>query len=298
MQPKLLITGATGFVGHNLLKASKNNWDAWGLACQSAQKHQYPYLQNVDLCNYKQIKTYLKNTKPDAIIHLAAHSNPNECQNNPHTDKLNIYAAADLAGLASDTHIPFVFSSSDLIFDGQHAPYDETSPYNPLSRYGEQKVIAETKILQRYDQATICRLPLMFGWAPPQTKCLLRSMANAIKTYQPLKLFVDEVRTPVDAFDAAQGLLLSITQPSSIFHLGGKTSLSRFELGHLLAMQLKINNPNIITVNQDDINMPAPRAKDVSLKSEKAFNIGYSPHSPSDIIKNFINKENERLNNK
>ena len=78
--------------------------------------------------------------KPDAVIHLAAASDPNYCQTHPEeTFKINVTASSNIAGLCSDLKAACVFTSSDQVFDGKSPPYKENDDTNPLNIYGQQK---------------------------------------------------------------------------------------------------------------------------------------------------------------
>jgi dTDP-4-dehydrorhamnose reductase len=172
-----------------------------------------------------------------------------------------------------------VFTSSELVFDGKNPPYDETSPVCPINLYGEHKVLAEGMIRDRYPAATIARMPVMFGVPSPQSESFLQPFLRQLRSGEPLRLFTDEIRMPVSATTAAQGLRLLLDQPGELFHLGGRDRLSRYDIGQLLADIFELPNARLSPCRQADVTMAAPRAADLTLDSRKAFALGYDPAS-------------------
>jgi dTDP-4-dehydrorhamnose reductase len=170
-----------------------------------------------------------------------------------------------------------VFTSTDLVFAGDNPPYDEQSNPAPLNLYGEHKLAAERGMTDAYPGVTICRMPLMFGDVPPDAKTFIQPLIAAIIDNREIKLFADEYRTPVSGATAAKGLLLALEMPPGLLHLGGRERISRYEFGVRLARLLGKGAPRIVSVLQKDIAMAAPRPKDVSLVSGKAFDLGYDP---------------------
>src|SRR5688572_12703554 len=84
--------------------------------------------------------------KPAAIIHCAALPTAPACQANPTlARRINIESTRQLAALASG--IPFVFFSTDMVFNGGKGNYVETDAVEPLSIYAETKVAAEQIVL-------------------------------------------------------------------------------------------------------------------------------------------------------
>jgi dTDP-4-dehydrorhamnose reductase len=181
-----------------------------------------------------------------------------------------------------------LFTSSDLVFDGRHAPYSEEDFPNPINRYGEQKTLAEEKMRTIYPQTIICRLPLMFGEDRPPARSFLQPMLKAAKTGQDLPLFIDEFRTPVSGKVAALGLFLALRQAGGIFHLGGRERISRYEFGLLLIESLGGSHANLIPCLQKNLTMAAPRPADVSLNSEKAFSLGYAPPRLKEALREIV----------
>ena len=276
---KLLITGASGFLGWNLCKAASRNWDVVGTMFNHQLEIPKCTIIRVDLVNYKAIKDLLYSTKPQAIIHAAAQSDPNYCQNyRAESQRINIDAAVNLAGLCTDLNIPYVFVSSDLVFDGLNPPYREDSPVSPVSFYGEQKAMAESKILDRCPLSIVARLPLMFGYPGPVAFSFLQPMIENMQNGKKLTLFTDEFRTPTSGHSAAIGLLQVIDYTyHDIIHLGGVERVSRYEFGRMVAEEFGLPTGNIVACKRSDFSMSAPRPPDVSLDSSKAIEFGFEP---------------------
>lgn len=273
----LLVTGASGFLGWHLVQAAAADWRVVGTY---AQRSLHPSVSGIqlDLQDPVALKQALEQVRPDAVIHLAAIASPNRCQEEPAlSQRVNVEATRELATLCGDRQIPFLFTSTDLVFDGRQAPYSETDPVSPINRYGEQKALAEAIVLQSYPQATVCRLPLMFGAAPPQASSFLQPFLHTLRSGQPLKLFVDEFRTPVSATTAVHGLLLALGQVAGRLHLGGRERISRYQFGLMMAEIWGLPQEQILPCGQPDIPMAAARPADVSLNSRQAFELGYAP---------------------
>jgi dTDP-4-dehydrorhamnose reductase len=74
-------------------------------------------------------------------------------------------------------------------------------------------------------------------------------------------------------------LLLALEKVKGRIHLGGKERISRYDFGVLLRNISGIHQAKLIPCRQRDIPMPAPRPPDVSLDSEKAYQMGFNPLS-------------------
>ncbi len=273
---KLLVTGASGFLGWNLCQLARADWEVYGTYSQQPIEISGVNIVRLNLTDFDLVKQAIDRIAPDAIIHTAAASQPNFCQVNPDKSaRINVTASGRLARICVDAKIPFVFTSTDLIFDGTKAPYKETDPVCPLNIYGEQKVAAEREILAIYPRASICRMPLMFGMAPPTATSFIQPWITSLHAGESLKLFVDEFRTPVSATTAAKGLLLALQLAPGTINLGGRERISRYEFGLLLAEVFGFDRSLILPIYQKDLKMAAPRAADVSMDISKALAFGY-----------------------
>ena len=277
---KLLITGASGFLGWNLCQLAQQEWEVYGTYFSKAVEIPNVNLIKVDLRNFEQLKKIFQHIQPTAVIHTAAQSNPNFCQTHPEESAIiNVKTSSNIAGLCADYSIPCAFTSTDLVFNGLNPPYQETDPVSPVNIYGEQKVLAEQEMLARYPQIAVCRMPLMFGIAPEGATSFIQPFIKILKEGKELSLFTDEFRTPVSGKTAASGLLLALEKVNGVIHLGGKERISRYEFGRLMAEVLELSQNKITACLQKDVPMAAPRPRDVSLNSDKAFALGYQPLS-------------------
>ena len=119
----------------------------------------------------------------------------------------------------------------------------------------------------------------MFGAAPPNASSFLQPFIQTLRDGRELKLFVDEIRTPVSGTTAAKGLLLALEKVQGYLHLGGKERISRYEFGRLMVEIFNLPSTSLKPSRQKDVTMSASRPADVSLNSTKAFSMGYAPLS-------------------
>jgi dTDP-4-dehydrorhamnose reductase len=280
MAKRLWITGIGGFLGWNVAAIAPPDWELYGTTHRPGIQHPNVAIAPLDLTDHAALTAYFDHIRPDGVLHLAALSRPNQCQTQPERSyAVNVTATTRIAELCAARQIPLLFTSSELVFDGHHPPYDETSPVCPINRYGEHKVLAEQQIRDRYPAATIARMPVMFGVPSPQSESFLQPFLRQLRSGEPLRLFTDEIRMPVSATTAAQGLFLLFDQPGELVHLGGRDRLSRYDIGQLLAAIFEIPHARLAPCRQADVTMAAPRAADLTLDSGKAFALGYNPPS-------------------
>ena len=278
LKKKLLLTGVSGFLGWNIYRLAKEKWELFGTVFNHPVELPDSQVVRIDLSDYKTLKQVFHQILPDAIIHTAAMTDPNLCQKHrSESFRINVEASSNIAGLAADLGIPCVFISSDLVFNGLNPPYNEMSQVCPVSNYGEQKAIAESRMVDRHSSVTICRMPLMFGDPGPVAISFIQPMVKALQAGNELRLFTDEFRTPVGGVSAAEGILLALDHPEGIVHLGGRERISRYKFGKLLVDIMKFPKAKLIPCRQSDVPMSAPRPPDVSLDSSKAYALGYEP---------------------
>jgi dTDP-4-dehydrorhamnose reductase len=275
---RLLVTGAGGFLGYNICVAARERWAVFGTVRSRDADIPGVRTARLDLTDTRAAQAILATVGPDAVVHAAAAADPAFCERNPAAARaVNVAAAVRLAGLCAERGIPFVFISTDLVFDGRHPPCREGDPVNPVSTYGRHKAEAEAEVRQRHPGATVCRLPLMFGLRGDAPGSILAPMLDAMRAGRELRLFTDEYRTPVSGAAAAAGLLLALERARGILHLGGRERISRYAFGQLVQQVFDLPQARITPARQSEAALSPPRPSDVSLDSTTAFGLGYDP---------------------
>ena len=193
---------------------------------------------------------------------------PPDCQTNPGlARRINVETSALLAELAAN--IPFIFISTDLVFDGRKGNYIETDTVNPLSVYAETKVAAEQIVLAN-PRHTVIRTSLNGGVSPTGDRGFNEQIRVAWQRGKKLSFFTDEFRSPIHAELTARACWeLFSKQQTGIFHVAGREKLSRAQMGEMLAQRYQHLNPKFDTSSLKDY-VGAPRSPDTSLDSSKA----------------------------
>lgn len=141
--------------------------------------------------------------------------------------------AMHVAAAASATGARLVHVSSDAVFSGHLARYDETCPPDPTTPYGAAKAAAETAVKGLAPGAVIARTSLIIGGGASHHEKLVYALASGATAGA---LFADDIRCPVHVGDLAAALLeLARSRYGGVHHVAGSDPVSRHELGVLIA---------------------------------------------------------------
>jgi len=253
--PLVWITGAGGLIGSHLARSAAIFAPGWQVVALTRER--------LELTDFEAVTRAFEAERPSLVIHCAALSRSATCQANPTLAELvNVAVTRHLSELAEA--IPFIFFSTDLVFDGRKGGYVETDSCNPIGVYAETKARAEEIVLSNPPH-TVIRTSLNTGTSPTGDKSFTEQMRLARERGTTLKLFTDEFRSPIPAAVTAQAVweLVHRNRPG-LFHLAGSERLSRWEIGQLLAGHRPSLKANMERASIKDYTGP-PRPADTSL---------------------------------
>jgi dTDP-4-dehydrorhamnose reductase len=264
---RLLLTGGSGVLGAALvahLRSRGGAFEAWSGSRAGAG------LVRVDLTDPDRVAAAFGALSPEVVIHAAALARIGDCCKDPQrAQKVNAGGTALLAELCSEAKARLVLVSTDLVFDGEHAPYRETDPPAPLSVYGRSKADAERCALAGPGNA-VARVSLLFGPSGSTQPSFFDQQVRSLRSGEPITLFADEWRTPIDLETAAEALTeLALSDAEGVFHVGGPRRLSRWEMGRALARALGVNEGLVKPNTRRDVPAAEPRPRDTSLDSSR-----------------------------
>jgi dTDP-4-dehydrorhamnose reductase len=259
LQPLLWITGSGGLIGNYLVQTAPYYLPSWRVRGLTRAE--------LDLTDFPAVRQAFHKDSPQLVIHCAALANTPACEKNPAlARKLNVEVTAALAELAAD--IPFIFFSTDLVFDGLAGNYDESAAVNPLSVYAQTKVEAERAVLANPGH-TVLRTSLNFGKSLTGDRAFNEQMRRAIDGGETLQLFTDEFRCPIPAIETARVAWELATQnKTGLYHVAGAERLSRWGIGELLAKHWNCGEPQMRASSLKDFH-GLPRSPDTSLNCDK-----------------------------
>ncbi len=265
-RPRILITGASGFLGGHLCRIAGQEGEVIGAyhAHQTLSPGTIPL--QLDLENAQALAAQLAEVKPDIVIHTAV-LQVDACEQNPELAKrVNVQAAHVIAEWCGCEQRRLVYISSDLVFEGTKGEYAETDPSNPVMLYGKTKLAAERAVLEYCPSACVARLPLMYGFPAAGGSNFFLNMLTRLQHGERVPVFQDQYRTPGLVNNMAAAVWeLAASNFRGVLHVAGATRCSRYDVARLVCRLGNLDEALLQPVSMFDIPALAPRPKDVSL---------------------------------
>lgn len=243
MNRKILITGATGFLGTALRK----KLTSLGSVIPHSHSHSLEGGVQTDLRDPEAVRDLLAEVKPDIVVHTAAYREPDFCEQNPEECmRLNRDAVAVLAeALPSDATL--VYICTDYLFSGKQPPYTEESEPDPVNLYGQSKLEGEQAALSRPNSLSV-RVPVLIGADAAGTPTgFIQQMVKAVCSDGTQEVDDVLIRFPTWIDDVAAGVeWLCQTKQAGVWQVSTEHGGTRYALNVEVAEFLGLPHDHLI----------------------------------------------------
>ncbi len=254
---KILIIGATGMLGSSIM-LSKTLDDLWGTYLGGKPKSRK--ILELDITDSQQVRSVIKEVSPAAIIHTAAITDVDLCENKPDfAQKVHVMGTKNLLSLAQELKSYFIYISTDAVFDGKEGNYAENHQVNPLNVYAKTKYEGE-KITAKYNFSSVIRTNIYgFNWLPK--KSIAEWILSTLRAGEKIDLFKDVLFSPILVNDLTEILLQLVHRElRGLYHVAGANSVTKLSFGMKIAeiFELSLNLINQVSISDQKFKAPRP----------------------------------------
>lgn len=253
---RLLVTGATGLFAPYVLAAGE------GLAVTATARHGGDFA--ADLCDATAVRDLIAATRPDAVIHLAAYTDVDDCEADPaRAFAANALATRHLAAaLPEDCRL--VMISTDQVYPDRPGPHAEGTEA-PVNAYGRSKLAGEWAAMTHADTC-ILRANLFGPSLTPGRASLSDFMAAAFAEGRPVTLFADVLFSPLRMSTlAALAVEMARGTATGAFNAGSRDGMSKADFGLAIARRMGADTGNATLAASATLVGRAPRPRDLRL---------------------------------
>lgn len=263
---RLLVTGAAGVVGGYVAEAFADH----ELVLTDASADGFVGL---DVRDADAVARVVAEAKPDVVIHLAAMTDVDRCEQEPDRAwEVNAAGTRNVALACRDTDVTLVYTSTAGVFGGEKAePYTEVDEPGPANVYGHTKLAGERDVQTLLDRHYVVRAGWMVGGGPKEKKFvgMMRRFLAQGRTH--LVAVNDKFGSPTYAKDFAAGIRRLVeTGDFGLYHLvntGGPCT--RYDVAVALCEILGRDDVTVEPVGSERFPLPAPRARSEAMVNHR-----------------------------
>ncbi|MCX6358553.1 MAG: NAD(P)-dependent oxidoreductase [Armatimonadetes bacterium] len=278
---RLLVTGASGFVGGNVVARAGLEWEVHAVSRRAVAGAPPDVAWHVaDIGDPATLHALFEHVRPTAVIHGAAAADIDWCgRNRAEAWRINVGITAGLAELCAAGRARLVHMSTDNVFDGKRGMLTEADEPNPVNYYGETKLEAERAVASMVPAHVIARLALVVGLpAFGEGNSFLSRMRAAWEEGRTVVMPDEEVRSPVDVVTLSRALLhLANGTFTGVLHLPGADRLDRVTMARRIAARLGYRADQVVARKPDPSPDRSDRPLDVSMSGTLAAAILPTP---------------------
>ncbi|HII09291.1 MAG TPA: dTDP-4-dehydrorhamnose reductase [Methanosphaera sp.] len=269
---KYFITGGSGLLGERLAAVSNDN-DELTLVHNSNPSEN---TIKCDITNEKEVKSAVEKENPDVIIHCAAMTNVDLCEDESKMAySVNGDGTGFLAKAAHDINAKIIYVSTDFVFDGERGYYKEDEKVNPLGIYAKSKYDGEVQLAKYSDDWAIARVSVLYGWHSRLN--FTTWVIEQLRQKNEINIVTDQINSPTLADNAAEAIFkIAQKNKNGIFHTAGNDAINRFDFTRKIADAFDLDDSLINPTTSSQFIQKAPRPRDSSLnvnKVEKELNM-------------------------
>lgn len=268
---KVIITGGAGLLATNIAVYKRETWDIILLVRNNDVSIPFVATKKVVLECRDTIEDYLKEEKPDLVIHAAGITNVDYCEKNTHATRVsNVVISKNIASISKKLNLPFVHISTDHFSKSNQENSTEEDIGFPENEYARSKLEAEIDVLRENNKSLVIRTNF-FGWGTSRKESFSDFIINSLRNNKEIKLFADIFFTPIFTETLVDRIeLLLEKNASGIYNICGEERISKYDFGIKIAKVFDLNSQLIIKSSIDDMKLAAQRPRDMSLSTSKS----------------------------
>ncbi|HWC08624.1 MAG TPA: dTDP-4-dehydrorhamnose reductase [Solirubrobacterales bacterium] len=263
---KLLVTGAAGMLGRDLMLAAGNaGHDVVGFG-----------RAELDVTDAGQVSRRVELERPDVVINSAAWTDVDGAEAaEQEAFAVNGTGAGNVAAAAAAVGASVVYVSTDYVFDGAKGePYVESDQPAPLSAYGRTKLAGEEATAAANKRHFVVRSAGLFGIGGNN---FVETMLRLADGQSEVLVVRDQVGSPTYTWHLAYGIVRLIEGLEfGIHHMAAAGQCSWYEFAREIFEQAKVDC-KVLSVSTEEFGRPAARPPFSALTSQREHAIKLPP---------------------
>jgi dTDP-4-dehydrorhamnose reductase len=255
---KLLVTGAAGMLGRDIMLAAGNaghDLVGYGRA-------------ELDVTNAAALERKLDLERPDLVVNCAAWTDVDGAESAEEAAlAVNGEGAGNVAAAASKVEARVLHVSTDYVFDGtKGAAYVESDQPAPLSAYARTKLAGEEAVAAANKRHFIVRSAGLFGLGG---RNFVDTMLRLAEVQNEVTVVRDQVTSPTYTWHLAYGIVRLIEGIEyGIHHMAGAGQCSWYEFAGEVFEQAKVEC-RVLSITSEEFGAAAPRPAFSALTSQR-----------------------------
>ena len=268
MKQKVLIIGASGFLGRKLMSlfsSLSSEYEVIGTHNSTPQQNSNTI--SLDITNPQQVQTIIDKIEPHIIILAAALANMDLCEtDHERAIQINVKSVRNVVHHCQNRLL--IFYSTDAIFDGKTGNYRENDSTNPINFYAQTKLQAEN-IINTIPHYLILRTCMQYTEQKDNPKFISWLIRN-LSQGNPVNVATDHIVTITLIDDLAQATFQLLKKSCrGIYHVAGAQALSCYDMAQIVAEKWNFDKSLIRPVQRKDLPWKAARAQYATLCIDK-----------------------------
>lgn len=279
---KVLVTGATGQLGYDIIKElKKRNIDAVGIGSKDC-----------DITVKNAVFQTIENVRPNAIIHCAGYTAVDNAE--IEIDKcnlINVEGTRNIALACRQYDIKLLYVSTDYVFSGDGTePWKSDDERKPASQYGKSKYQGELAVENLLDQYFIVRISWVFGI---NGKNFIKSILKLAENSNEIKVVSDQVGSPTYTVDVAKIMVDMIqTDKYGKYNVSNEGFCSWYEFAQEIFAYTN-KKIKVIPISSEEHGAKAKRPSNSRMDKTKLVENGFNIlPSWKDALKRFLEEYN------
>lgn len=257
MKRKMLITGATGFLGSRVAQYYRDRYEVLA-----------PSHGEMDIADEASVVAYFKEHRPNVVIHCAAISDVGRCEREPEFSwSINVVGTENVVKAAKEVSAKCVCCSSDQVYFGsaETAAHKEKEVIAPTNVYGKEKAYAEESCLAIDANSVHLRLSWMYDAEDEKRMDFIKQLRACLYEEKETFFSAKDKRGITDVWEVVRNIELALGVPGGVYNFGAPNNKSTYEMVMDICKSLgadssyvrEMENANFrnLTMNQEKVKL-------------------------------------------